>query len=433
MRQVPAASANNFEHLEPPAITPFWQRLPLFFRYPFHAEPLLYMVALSLATLLGFVLPIPMPFDHLLVHFGVWLAFTRYAYKTLDQTAIGLLTPDQHRSFADEGRASLPYKQFAILMAMGFVLGLAQSMGGLVYGAVLIFVVLAFPASVMNLAITQSFWSGLNPLAAIRMMRTVGLPYLALCAFLFLLLVSQQTLQMILFPRVPGWMIIPMMNLVAMYFTLIMFNMMGYVVFQHHHLLGLSVASSSQPKDAGDSSDAIGRLIGAGQIDEALELAYEAQRVAPDDVPAHDRYHKLLALAGRDDRLMSHARTYLSLLLRKGMDDEALTLFRSMREKDAAVAPERPEQLLSLAGAARRRREYSEALALVKGFDKRFPKHAEIPNVSLFVAQVLSENLRQDASARQLLAVLLARYPEHQTSIGARQLLSVIDRMQASA
>ena len=391
------------------------------------------MVALSLATLLGFVLPIPMPFDHLLVHFGVWLAFTRYAYKTLDQTAIGLLTPDQHRSFADEGRASLPYKQFAILMAMGFVLGLAQSMGGLVYGAVLIFVVLAFPASVMNLAITQSFWSGLNPLAAIRMMRTVGLPYLALCAFLFLLLVSQQTLQMILFPRVPGWMIIPMMNLVAMYFTLIMFNMMGYVVFQHHHLLGLSVASSSQPKDAGDSSDAIGRLIGAGQMDEALELAYEAQRVAPDDVAAHDRYHKLLALAGRDDRLMSHARTYLSLLLRKGMDDEALTLFRSMREKDAAVAPERPEQLLSLAGAARRRREYSEALALVKGFDKRFPKHAEIPNVYLFVAQVLSENLRQDASARQLLAVLLARYPEHQTSIGARQLLSVIDRMQASA
>ena len=75
MRQVPAASANNFEHLESPAITPFWQRLPLFFRYPFHAEPLLYMVALSLATLLGFVLPIPMPFDHLLVHFGVWLAF----------------------------------------------------------------------------------------------------------------------------------------------------------------------------------------------------------------------------------------------------------------------------------------------------------------------------------------------------------------------
>ena len=113
------------------------------------------------------------------------------------------------------------------------------------------------------------------------------------------------------------------------------------------------------------------------------------------------------------------------------MDDEALTLFRAMREKEAAVEPDRPGQLLALAGAARRRREYSEALALVKGFDKRFPKHAEIPAVYLFAAQVLSENLRQDASARQLLSALLARYPEHETSTAARQLLSVIERMQA--
>ena len=129
---------------------------------------------------------------------------------------------------------------------------------------------------------------------------------------------------------------------------------------------------------------------------------------------------------------MSHARIYLSLLLRKGMDDEALTLFRSMRERDATVETERPGQLLSLAGAARRRREYGEALALVKGFDKRFPKHADIPAVYLFAAQVLSENMRQDASARQLLSVLLARYPEHEATTAARQLLSVIERMQAS-
>ena len=30
-----------------PNVTPFWQRLPLFFRYPLHVEPLLYMLVLS--------------------------------------------------------------------------------------------------------------------------------------------------------------------------------------------------------------------------------------------------------------------------------------------------------------------------------------------------------------------------------------------------
>ena len=79
---------------EVPAITPFWQRMPHFFRYPLHVEPLFYMAMLSLATLLGFILPLPSPLDHLIVHLGVWLAFIRYAYKTLDQTSLGLLTPE---------------------------------------------------------------------------------------------------------------------------------------------------------------------------------------------------------------------------------------------------------------------------------------------------------------------------------------------------
>ncbi len=426
-------------HAEAPDVTAFWQRLPLFFRYPLHWEPLLYMTLLAMATLLGFVLPIPSPFDHLLVHFGVWLAFVRYAYKTLDQTAQGLLTPEQHQAHGDKERDSLPYKQFAIFIVVGFVLGLAESVGGLVFGVALIFSVLALPASVMILSITRSFRAGLNPFAAVGMMRVIGLPYLGLCAFLFLLSASQQMLLVSLLPRLPGWLLLPALNFVAMYFTLIMFNMMGYVVFQYHHLLGVQVsakasAAGGKPEAKGsEGGDAIGRLIGAGQIDEALDLAYEAQRMAPEDVVAHGRYHKLLALASRDERLLSHAKRYLGLLLNRGQGDDALQLYRAMQERDAAFEPEQPAQLLSLAEAARRRREFPQALALVKGFDKRFPRHAEIPAVYLFAARVLCENLRQDANARQILAVLLARYPQHPVSAEAQQLLTVLDRLAGAA
>ncbi len=213
-----------------PEITPFWQRMPKFFLYPLHTEPLIYMGFLAAATLLGFLLPVPSPFDHLIVHAGVWLAFIRYAYKTLDQTARGLLTPDQHKFEADPERTNLPYKQFGIFMVMGFALSVAQSMGGLVLGAVAIFATLAMPASVMILALTRSFWAGLNPLGVMSMMSMIGLPYLGLCAFLFLLMASEQALSMFLAPLVSPWLLLPVVNFVAMYFTLIMFNMMGYVV-----------------------------------------------------------------------------------------------------------------------------------------------------------------------------------------------------------
>jgi tetratricopeptide (TPR) repeat protein len=438
--------AHTADYTDVPSIAPFWQRLPLFFRYPLHWEPLFYMALLSAATLLAFVLPVPAPFDFLLVLLGVWLAFIRYAYKTLDQTAHGLLTPDQHRQSADKDRDSLPYKQFAIFMALAFVVGLAQSVGSLVFGAALIFSVLTLPASVMILSITRSFWAGLNPFASIAMMRMIGLPYLGLCAFLFLLSASEEMLQATLLPMLPGWLLLPALNFVAMYFTLIMFNMMGYVVYQYHHLLGVKVSTAAsvnggkadsrsnrgEDRGASESADAIGRLIGAGQIDEALDLAYEAQRVAPDDLAALGRYYKLLVLAGREDRLLSHSRRYLSALLQKNQGDEALEVYRSMKERVATFEPDHPAQLLQLAEVTRRRREFPQALALLKGFDKRFPRHAEIPAVYLFAARVLCENLRQEAAARQILSVLFARYPEHPVSEEGRQLLAVLDKLASA-
>jgi len=66
---------------------------------------------------------------------------------------------------------------------------------------------------------------------------------------------------------------------------------------------------------------------------------------------------------------------------------------------------------------------------LIKGFDKRFPHHPEIPDVYLFAASMLCENLRQDATARQILQVLLTRYPEHAASGEGRKLLTAIERM----
>ena len=423
------------QHAGVPSVTPFWQRMPLFFRYPLYWEPLLYMAFLATATLLGFILPVPSPFDHLLVHLGVWLAFIRYAYKTLEQTGRGVLTPEQHQLQADAGRDSLPYKQFAIFIVLAFLLSFATAAGGLVFGVVLVFSVLALPASVMILSITRSFWSGLNPLAAIGMMRVIGLPYLGLCAFLFLLSASEQMLTALLLPRLPAWLLLPAMNFVAMYFTLIMFNMMGYVVYQYHHVLGVpvSVTAGTAPASEGEEGELIGRLIGEGRIEEALDQAYEAQRIAPDDLAAHGRYHRLLALAGHEQRLLGHAQRYLGLLLQKGRGDEALVLYRSVQERDADFLPEQPAHLLRLAEAARRRKEFAPALAFVKGFDKRFPRHAEIPAVYLFAARVLCENLHQDASARKILMVLLARYPEHALCAEAQQLLTVLDKLAAPA
>lgn len=425
----------QFSQQAVPEITPFWRRIPKFFLYPLHVEPLLYMGGLSAATLLGFLLPLPAALGHVLVHLGVWLIFICYAYKTLDQTALGLLTPEQHELEVDSTRTSLPFKQFGIFVVMGFALQAAESMGGVVFGATAIFIMLATPASVMILALTHSFWSGLNPLALVSMMRTIGLPYLGLFGFLLLLSGSQEALTMLLVPQLPGWLLVPVLNFVVMYFTLIMFNMMGYVVHQYHAELGVDQSAMAADDGASEASvaDAIGRLVGDGQIAEAIDLAYEAQRIAPDDLAAQQRYHKLLLLAERKEQLLPHGRRYLSLLLRKGMGGDALALYQLLRGQDAAFEVELPAQWLDLAEAAHRRGDSTQALALIKGYDKRYPRDPAIPSVYLFAARVLCENYKQEAGARRILGTLLERYPEHPAGIEARQYLSVLDRLAQGA
>jgi len=178
-------------------------------------------------------------------------------------------------------------------------------------------------------------------------------------------------------------------------------------------------------------AEAIGRLVGAGQIDEALEIAYEAQRNAPQNLAAQQRYHKLLSLAGNNDRLLAHGKRYLTLLLQKGMGDEALTVFKALQTRDEAFEPEQPAQRLELAEMAWRRRDCSLAMALIKGFDKRFPRNPAIPAVYLFGARLLCEHYKQEASARRIIATLQERYPEHPASIEAGQYLQVLDKLAA--
>jgi hypothetical protein len=425
---------------EVPDIPPFWQRLPRFFLYPLHPEPLLYMLFLSCATWLVFIVPAPLPFNFLIVLFGVSLAFIRYAHETLDQTAMGLLTPEEHVVYDDTGRAGLPYKLYGVFAVIGLVTGLAERAGGLFLGAALIYGTLSTPAVIMILAVTRSFRAALNPFTVIRMMTIVGLPYLGLSAFIFLLSASEFTLRALLLPRVPPWPWFPVLAFVPMYFTLIMFNMMGYVIHQYHHLLGVRIQQARQGVRTGNgaaaasgATDSYADLIVSGRIDQALDAAYEARRVDPENVGARDRYHKLLLLSDQKDRLLSHARRYLALLLKKDLASNAIGLFHAMRERDPAFQPDEPAQIPRLAEAARQGRDFALALSLVKGFDKRFRGSGEIPAVYFFAAQTLCENLRRDDAARQILAALLERYPAHPVSDRARQLLNTIEKIAPSS
>lgn len=460
---------------------PFWNRVPLFFLFPLNLSVLGRICLFgAMPAVAIFATSIPM----IVIAFGglsllAWIFFLRQGSRVLSETARGRLSPADYDWEPDPSLAYQPFKIIGLFFITSFVVSLAASMFGETAGFVANFVVMAMiPAAIMVLVHQRSLFAALNPAEAWTLIRTIGKPYLLLCLFLFCLSSAQMFMTYwiakgAVMPIVERWGEVQeamrhvqsddgaehvqelMENLqsfmgrqrprlalltlaftaVGMYFTMIAFNMMGYVLYQYHRPLGLDVdeprgrrGGAPEPRD--EESDQIAALIAAGQLDKALDIAYEAQRVDPESLPAQERYHKLLHLAGKTDRLLPHANRFIGLLLRKSMPAKALEALRRCREKEAEYRPEDPATVLALAQAARSTRDAKFALEILRGFDKAHPRHPLIPEVYSLSARILCEDMRQDAMADRLFAAILERYPDHPCAAQAQEYRTALARMQ---
>ena len=417
-------------------ITPFWNRIPRFFLYPFSLAPLLYMGALSAVSLMA-LLPLIGPLIQLLV----WVTFLRYTFVVLEHTSYGHLEPPHSMGTLSSAESNRPYKQLGVFILMGVLVVLVgMAFGGAAALIAGLLLSLALPASVMLLAINDGFFQALNPLSLIHLISKIGLPYLALCFFLLSLSGGSEWFTEFLAPRISEWAWYPALNFIAMYFTLIMYNMMGYVLYQNHQSIGLDVQV-----DFADSPDALHKqgnlhdpltaelnhLLAAGQTDEAVSWLAQKIRQDWENNGLHDRYHKLLMLAGRKE-ITSHGREYISKLVRDKKLARALDIYQDCLKTDAEFMPQEAAQVYPLACAARDLKQPKLAVSIMRKFDKNFPRSPDIPSVYLLSAKLMHEDFRDEKMARAILQHIQKKYPQHPLSEAAGNYLAFIEKLSPS-
>jgi len=413
--QLEPADATNF-------IQPFWQRIPKFFRYPANGQSLMFVVLIGL--FLAFA-----PFGGflsiaLMILFS--LAFMRYAMLVLEFTADGRDKPPDVTINVVTSGYLLPVKMLATYFVFGYaVLFLGDNVGaaaGIISG---LFVLACLPASTMTIATTHSFMHAINPLMLIGIIRAIGKPYWILYLFLILLSACQAAVTSIV-GAADSFLLWPMQNAIGLYFTLIMFSMMGYVIFQYHEPLGYSVrlevdqdygSGHSKAKKASSSSPAVQEaelLIKEGKIPEAIErlrAAITGPHVALD---VHAYYHHLLLSNNNVEPMAAHAREYLNMLLYEKKTSDAAKLINNCYQQKAVVRPNDPDNYYPLAYALKDMRAYKACMALLNNFHVQFPGHSDIPKLYLLGAHVLSEELHNDDMAKKILEFLKTKYPQHE-------------------
>ncbi len=91
---------------------------------------------------------------------------------------------------------------------------------------------------------------------------------------------------------------------------------------------------------------------------------------------------------------------------------------------DKAARIANPDDVLPVAKAARAAGDPNTAVAAVRGFDKAFPGNTLIPDVFVFSAKLMAEDLKNTDMARKILEHVVAKYPGHYLAQDAKKYLT---------
>ncbi len=421
-----------------PTFTPFWRRLHKFFLYPMQLGPMLRMALFAGAGSIAFMI---FPLLGALLFLVLIFAFFKYAFVVLERTARGHFDEPHNVDGEEKGELGQVFRMIGLFILLGLWMGsLTYFLGRLGQGLTWVLINILPPACIMIIATTHSLWQALSPTRVLFYIRSIGSPYLALCFLLLSLTSSSSWLEGFLARHMHSWVVMPMIVFVQYYFILIMFNMMGYVLYQYHDKLDLHAdvsfekaeAKLSPNKQAADPAMAqLSALMAAGKEQEAADLLREELRTKWERNDLHERYQKLLVVLGKQELALQHAREFISKLVLEKKMFQALDLCEWGLKTDPAFQPNNPDHVHELAAAANVANRHRLALDLMRGFDKRYPGHKHTAAIYLLSAQILGEKYQKYVEAGKILRALQVKFPDHALAAEARKYQQAIAKLEA--
>jgi hypothetical protein len=404
------------------AITPFWNRIPRFFLYPLHLR--------VLPLLLGLLLPmmlLPAGLFGLLLRLVIVLFFVKYCLAILADTAEGRLQPPPLNSGLFMQGYSMPFKLLAIYVVLGIaqyqlsvVLGLwAVSMVGLLGNLLL-------PAMIMSLAVSSSLIAALTPTTVFSLIWRIGWPYLVLYVFINLLYGIVGGLLMLLQDALPLMALLTVLAFAMMYVSVIAYNVMGYVMYQYADALGLVTLAPDDDDGHGELLADYRRFMAEENYPAALEELRSLVNRNWQDLELHRLLHKMAKLVSNHDILLRHGQEFIPILLDAGHIREATEVYRSCVAADKSFRPNRPLDYQPIAQMLRDSGQARQAIVLINGFHKRFPKHDATPGLYMLAAQAFHADIGDEAQARKILNYTVSAFPQHALRPSIERYLTIL-------
>ncbi len=420
-------------------IRPFWQRIHQFFLYPLQFPPLLFMLMLTVLSIIFNKLPEDkMPFG-ILIEIAMFMLFIKYAYVVLEHNAQGYLQARRIHAKMLTENLETPFKQlFIVFLFLIFLSELSALDNEPVLYIGLFLTALVFPASVMVLAVEHRFFRAINPLKLLEVIHRIGAAYFVMCLYILLLLVGAIEIANLMVEYLPTNIFMPVGNFIIMYFILVMFNMMGYVIYQYHEKLGYSIEQEysetdeheSWPHETEPALREIEILFHEGKLDEVRKRLIAMIQEQPGNMQYRERLHRLTYINGDLEGLRHYSADYLARLILEDRPSEALRVFGDCYKLDKDFKFGNGRQRFQMAQLLNKNGQSRAALNLLTNLHVDFPGYQGIPDAYLLVARIMCESFNEDEKARQVLTFLQNKFPTHPRIAEVNEYMKMISELR---
>lgn len=416
----------------------FWKRMPASFLYPLHLGSLIFLVILSLASLLqliplgGIVAAILLPF-----------ILMKYAFQVLQHTASGYLSPPKGSTRMDAIDFELPFKMILLIILLSVVSGLLAVLGKIGIIIALIVLTLSLPAMIIVLGVTRSFFSSINPLRLFETVKIIGPSYFGLFGMLFLLVSANGAF----FELISSWaserntlILNVIVTFINSYYTIVMFHIMGYVTYQFHKELGIQPAVEYEQKRSSNKHQKVSFtplakaqvLVQEGHPELAKNFISKNlnSSMSVEQIQLHELYLKLLSQLEEGDELKEVGRNFIVNLLDHEHRKKALQMYRFCYENIPVFQLNHAEYTHQLVETAHKASDYDISLILANNFAKNYPDYPKQFDLYLLVARILHDHFNRGEQAGKILKTLIAKFPQHESIQSAKLALNRIERVQ---
>lgn len=371
-------------------VVPFWMRLNDFFLYPFQMGP---MVLLGIAVLISIL--VPPGFIALIASLFIVLVQFKYGFNVIAAMAEGDFDAPSLPGTISGGGYDLVYKQFAIVFFMLVLPSIISAQLSPVLGVSLgIFFLLVLPMSTIILARERSLTAALNPVILVTSVFRIGWAYLLVYLYLLMMFGSSLTFGQLAYEFAGANAAQVITSASGYYFALVMYSLMGYMMYQYRHKLDAASASmdTSVVPEPDREDPRVHVLLQQGEYERAMDLLandWKSQKYPPTLI---EKYVKIARFTGAWEHLRKYLGSILSELLRANSTVIMPRLLRDLYAVQPDLEIKNTQMAMQVAGAVRERGDSKLAVRLLQNQHKM----TKVPDQQRESIGLLVDILEQD-------------------------------------